>query len=361
MLRRVLLLAVLLSGALAPSAAAAVPPGWVGMLIQDPMFSKGKGFNTERELRVMERAKVGSVRAAFYGWETMPDPDLPPDLSVPDEVVLRSAEHGIRVLPVLLGVPPWAREFPDVTYSAPTAKGRAKYAEVAKAFVRRYGRRGTLWADHPEVEPLPMRTFQIWNEVRLARFWKGKQQRVRGYVKLLKQAYRAIKSLDRRATVIAAGEPGQYPTFVRDLYRYGAKRSFDAIGVHPFTFEVPNVQLILERHRRVLDQHGDRRKPIYITELSWPSAYKKTSFQYGYETTEREQAVKVREAYRMLDRNRRRLKIAGVWWASWVTRDNSKKDSFDYSGLRKYNAKNAVRNKPAYYAFIRTIRRLVAD
>jgi hypothetical protein len=42
-----------------------------------------------------------------------------------------------------------------------------------------------------------------------------------------------------------------------------------------------------------------------------------------------------------------------------VTRDTSKHDSFGYAGLRKYDAKYHVRSKPAFHAFVTTMRRLV--
>lgn len=346
---------------MAPTAAAKVPPDWVGMLVQYPMFSDDADldFDTGRELEVMQRARVGTIRAAFYGWNTMPEKNGPPDLEGTDEVVLESARHDVRVLPVVLGLPTWAREFPKVTYSAPTPRGRAAYAELCRALVRRYGPDGTLWDENPDVDPLPIRHWQLWNEVRLPRFWKGRENRIRGYVRMLRAAYPAIKRQDRGATVVAAGSPGGRPVFVESLYKFGGRRVFDAIGVHPFTYEVSNIKVILERYRRVLDEHGDDDKLMYVTELSWPSAYKKTSFKYGYEVTEAEQAVKLRQGFEMLARYRKPLKIAGVYWASWVTRDKSKHDSFDYSGLRKYDAKGRVTAKPALRAFVKEIRKLV--
>jgi hypothetical protein len=305
----------------------------------------------------MHSARVGTVRIAFYGWESQPTEDAPIDLSRSDNLILAAARRGMRVLPVLVGSPPWARQDPKISFSAPTAKGRAAYVALCQAMVRRYGPKGTLWTESPYVKPQPVRQWQIWNEPDGDHFWH-ETPRLPAYAKLLSAAYPAIKALDPTATVILAGFPGDGSVQVKKLYDLGVGDRFDAVASHPFTFKVSNVQKLLERFRSVLAAHKDSAKPIYVTELSWPSAYRKTQHPYGFEVTEAEQAVKVRQAYTMLARQRKRLHIAGAFWSSWITRDRPATYSFHYAGLRRLNRDNSVTAKPAYRAFVKVIRRI---
>lgn len=354
-LRRVLVAAALVFAVATTTAAAKVPAGWVGMLAEPPLFDKQ--VKLDRELRIMRNARVGTVRIAFYGFDAQPVEEGPIDLSRSDKLILAAAKRGLRVLPVVLGSPAWARKDPKIDFSSPTQKGRDAYVALCQAMVRRYGPGGTLWAENPSVTPLPVRQWQIWNEPDGQHFWQ-ETPRLPAYAKLLAAAYPAIKALDPGATVILAGFPGDGSIQLEKLYKLGVGDRFDAVASHPFTFEVANVRKLLERFRSVLTAHRDAQKPLYVTELSWPSAYKKTKHPYGFEVTEAEQAVKVRQAYTMLARQRKRLNIAGAFWASWITRDRRGAYPFDFAGLRRLNRDDSVTAKPAYRAFVEVIRRI---
>jgi hypothetical protein len=55
-------------------------------------------------------------------------------------------------------------------------------------------------------------------------------------------------------------------------------------------------------------RNGDRRRPIWPTELTWSSAKgRKTPLTQNWETTEAGQAARLREAYRLYVRARRSL------------------------------------------------------
>ncbi len=354
-LRRVLVAAVVVFAAATSPVAAKVPAGWVGMLAEPPMFDKGVPL--DKELRTMANARVGTVRIAFYGWESQSVKGAPTDLTRSDKLILAAAKRGLSVLPVLVGSPAWARQHENIDFSAPTAEGRYAYAVLCHEFVARYGPNGTLWADHPEVTPKPVRRWQIWNEPQGEHFWY-ETPRLPAYAKLLEAAHTAIKEVDPGATVILAGFPGDGSKPLQRLYDLGAGDAFDAVASHPFTFKVANVKELLKRYRAVLKANGDAKKPVYVTELSWPSAYGKTRHPYGFEVTEAEQAVKVRQAYTMLARQRKRLRIAGVYWSSWMTKDRPATYSFHYAGLRRLNRSGSVTAKPAYRAFVKVIRRI---
>jgi hypothetical protein len=137
------------------------------------------------------------------------------------------------------------------------------------------------------------------------------------------------------------------------VYRAGGKRWFDVLALHPFTREPAGVLDIIERNRRVMARHGDRRKPVLVTELSWPSSLGKVPSRYGYETDERGQARQLQRGLRALAVNRRRLGIERVYWYTWMTRETSPDYPFDYAGLRRIR-RSGIREKPALGALRRT-------
>jgi polysaccharide biosynthesis protein PslG len=89
------------------------------------------------------------------------------------------------------------------------------------------------------------------------------------------------------------------------LYRAGAKRFFDAVAIHPFTKDksvrvtVDQTLEIVRQVRTQMKRHRDARKPIMLTELTWPAAAGKLpkAAQIGLETTSRGQAARLSAAY----------------------------------------------------------------
>jgi hypothetical protein len=95
-------------------------------------------------------------------------------------------------------------------------------------------------------------------------------------------------------------------------------------------------------------RHGDSGKPLYLSELSWPSSRGQIPVRYGYETGERGQARRLTSALRLLAANRRRLGLRRVYWYTWLTRETSPNYPFDYAGLRRLH-ETRVRSKPALH------------
>ena len=59
---------------------------------------------------------------------------------------------------------------------------------------------------------------------------------------------------------------------------------------------------IVGLNRKVLDRHGAKSKPIWLTELTWSSAKgKKKKLTQNWETTEAGQALRLRQAYRLFE------------------------------------------------------------
>ena len=230
-------------------------------------------------------------------------------------------------------------------------KDPATYAEAMREAVKRYGPRGSLWAQNPGVPRVPVREWQVWNEQMAPWFWVPRPW-APTYVKLLKKAYKAIHKVDRKAKVIAGSlmSYGNYHQWdgIRDMYKNGAKGYFDEVAVHPFTNH-PKSPRIVANHtleivqlvRKVMRKHGEPRKPIAVTEMTWAAALGivPNGALFGMETTASGQAARLKASYRKLARQQRRMHISGVYWFTWATdyvpEGNPTSMSFRFAGLVK--------------------------
>jgi hypothetical protein len=348
---RALVLAVLLSLAAAAPTGAAVPRDWLGVMVDGPMSTGGEQYAGEWPR--MARNGVAGARVGFYWTQGQPLGPGAVDFTAYDATVLAAAREGIAVLPVVVSTPPWARATPDEPASPP--RDPADYASFLTALVGRYGPDGTLWDEHPEIEPQPIRAWQLWNEPNLRIYW-SQQPFAEGYVDLLTAARAALKAADPRARAVLAGLPNGWDA-LRQIYREGGRRSFDIAAIHPYTAKPSNVPRFLRAARRVMRRYGDRRKPLWVTELSWPASKGRMDDPIGIATTERGQAVRLARGLSALARDRRSLRLGRVFWYTWLSQEST--DSvFAWSGLRRLRADGTVVNAKSLRAFRRTAQRL---
>jgi len=317
-------------------AAGKVPFGFFGATVDGPMLSAA--VDPDAELGTMTASGVESVLAEF-GWAVeQPTADRPPDFARTDRIVLAAARRGISVLAVVVYAPGWAAVDPTDVASPPRP---AAYATFLTQLVARYGPRGSLWAEHPDVPRHPVRDWQVWNEPSHEGFW-SRQPFARDYVTLLKAAHRALRAADPGARVILAGLVYKSWDQLEELYAAGARGSFDAISLHPYTRRLSDLLTVLRRNRRTLDDHGDEDVPMLVTELSWPSSQGTIPSRYGFETTPAGQAAHLRAALPRLARERRALGLERVYWFSWMSYDADPAYPFDYAGLRRLTPTGAV-------------------
>jgi hypothetical protein len=201
------------------------------------------------------------------------------------------------------------------------------------ALVRRYGPAGSLWAERPVLPRVPIRDWQIWNEPNLTRYWTS-QPFAKPYVKLLRASRRALRAADPGSRTILAGLPNESWIALRKVYKAGGRGTFDAVALHPYTGRPRNVIKLIEFARREMRRFHDGRKPVWLTELSWPASQGKTEGAPGFVTTEKGQAARLKLALSLLAKARKRLKIQRVVWYTWLSREGSR-NSFDWSGLRR--------------------------
>ncbi len=128
-----------------------------------------------------------------------------------------------------------------------------------------------------------MAAYEIWNEEDEARWWAGGPD-PGAYAQLLKAVYPAVKASEPRAKVVLGGLTGNDFPFLEEVYRAGAKGSFDAVGVHtdtacnvlsPYDFlrgtdnrMIPDSFLAYREVHAAMLANGDD-KPIWMTEMSW--------------------------------------------------------------------------------------------
>jgi hypothetical protein len=352
-MRRALLAVLVAALCLPAGAAAAVPPDFFGVMANGPLDEPS--FALDAESAAMRSDGVQSERMEI-AWDLVEPQKGQYDYALTDRKVLAAARAGIDVLALIVRSPAWAAHHPGQPFSSP--RDPADYAAFATTLVARYGPGGTLWAEHPEVAPRPVRAWQVWNEPNLAVYW-AEQPFMRGYARLLGAAYAAIKQADPGATVVMAGLANFSWRDLGRLFAKGAtKLRFDVAAVHPFSGRPSNAVKIVTLNRQVLDRNGAKRKPIWLTELTWSSAKgKKKNLTKNWETSEAGQALRLRQAYRLFVRARRALRLQRIYWYTWVTVDRDSPNSFDYSGLRTLRPDGSVVDKPAASAFRAVVRR----
>ena len=336
----------------APAQARSVPRGWLGVQADGPLTEPGNPFGPEWSL--MRASGAETVRTAFDWRAAQPAEDGPIDFTAIDAVVAAAAQQRLPVLPVVHRTPAWAAARPgDGPASAP--RGTAAFTRFLTALVGRYGPRGSLWAERPQLPRMPIRAWQIWNEPNLTRYWTA-QPFARPYVKLLRASRRALRAADPGSRTILAGLPNESWIALRRVYRAGGRRAFDAVALHPYTGRPRNVIKLVELARREMRRFHDGRKPVWLTELSWPASKGKTAGAPGFVTTERGQARRLQQSLSLLARARKRLRIQRVVWYTWLSREDSS-NAFDWSGLRRQRG-GAVVSARSLAVFRRAAKRL---
>ena len=339
-----------------------VPRGFYGMTF-DRDVAQASDSVQARHWALMARSGVESARVVFSWREAQPNPWLPPSFDITDAIVERALRTRIRLLPVVLDAPRWARVESERSSSPPY--DRREYVDYVEALVARYGPDGSFWVEHPELPRRPLRDWQIWNEPHLTFGWDTPPHDPDawpwGYLRLLRDSYRAIKAADPGARVVLAGLANASWRYLRTLYDAGARPYFNVVALHAYTRTPRHVLRVIRLNRAEMRRRGDRRKPIWATEISWPAARGKVSQRRNpWARTKRGMARELTRTYRLLVRYRRgrRTGIGRAYWYTWASRyrKNTYPPVFDFSGLFRYDRGRLTR-QPAWIAYVRSARR----
>ena len=357
--------------ALATLVATVVAPASSIAAVPKSPFAQFYGISPATQLDASEverigRARVGTIRSPFYWPSIEPDPPgggggvlpVPPAQSetlhweATDALVRRAAEQRVQVFPFVYGTPDWISSDP----ARPPLDGetaRAEWQDFLRDLVGPYGPRGEFWAENPELAKRPIRDWQLWNEQNSELFWQPAVSPAE-YTDLLQLSAAAIRSADSGAAIVLGGMFGtplrgiEAWTFLEDLYAVpGIEAHFDAYALHPYAPNPRGIRAQIELTRNVLRDAGDRRLPLVVSEIGWP-----TDGPPGYNLVKSPEGQKrmLDKAFRMFLDQRRRWNLERLVWYTW--RDNDVQPDCSvckFSGLfdRELNP------KPAWAKFVR--------
>jgi hypothetical protein len=366
---------LLTEGATTPASAASTasaPKGFFGIVPQTGL--------TEKDIKYMKAGGIETIRWPMLWGAINPTKKGRYNWEVFDPVIEQAALQGLPVLPFIVGSPKWVAK-KETTMPIANATQRKAWTAFLKAAVARYGPGGEFWALHspaainaekekeatgpvyelagahltPIPKPMPIRTWQIWNEANF--FYFAFPVSPTNYAKLLKQSTPVIKAADPGAKVIltglfgepTAGAPRGMPSyeFLEQLYQVpNIKSYFDGIALHPYAIDSEQLEELVERFHQVTVENEDR-VPLYITEMGWGSQndFHIDAFEHGVQG----QVEELKSAYTYLLENRTKLDLKAVYWFSW--KDLPESCAFcDSVGFFKSGA--GFRAKPAWRAFV---------
>lgn len=318
---------------------------------------------TEKDVEYMKAGGIDAIRWPLPWGGVQPTKNGGYVWTGFDEIVELAARQGLQVLPFVYSTPRWiSRKYTKLPVDS--AQARGAWTAFLKAAVERYGPGGDFWDEHapgvvqyePAIgRPLPIRTWQIWNEANFFYFaYPASPQR---YAKLVRISSPAIKRVDPSAKVLLTGLFGE-PTasgprgmdatdFLAALYRAGLKSKFDGVALHPYAADAETLEELVEALHEVIVEHRDRGVPFYITEMGWGSQnnFQQVAFEQGIQG----QVTQLEDSYRYLLENRRRLNLKQVYWFSWKDLPDSC-NFCDSVGLFRSGPK--FKPKPAWRAFV---------
>ena len=337
-----------------------VPHGFYGVM-WDRAATDAPDADQEAQWALMASSGVESVRTVFEWALVQPQPGVT-DFAYTDRLVGLAASHGIKLVPVVRTTPSWAAANPAAPGAPP--QHPSDYATFMTELIARYGPKGSYWVEHPELPKLPVRTWQIWNEPHLNLWWntdgRSPNAWAREYAELLKTAKAAIDQSDPGATVVLAALADYAWKHLARLNRFKIGRYYDVAAINLFTSRPSNVIRGVRYFRRVMRHGGARRKPVWLTEATWPAGKGRVSrpqaaWQRAWYTTDQGMADRVGGIYKLAAKYRRKLRIGKVVWYTWSSAyfDN---DLFDYSGLIRFSG-GEYEARPALEAYAASARR----
>jgi hypothetical protein len=273
-----------------------------------------------------------------------------------DAFVGRLAIQRIRVVPAVWGNPDWlAGSGSTPPIGGPAAENA--WRNFLKALVARYRPGGTYWTTvyrqryGPSAKPLPIQSWQIWNEPNLQKYFAPTPSPGK-YARLVQISHDAIASRDPAAKVVLAGLSGNGDdvdawSFLNTFYTFsGIKNKFDVAALHPYAATLNRVRDVIQRVRNVMKNRGDAATPLWLTEIAWGSA---PPDQFGLNKGPAGQRQMLYSAYRMILQNRTSWNLQRVFWYHW-------RDPLDVNAQCSFCATAGLLNhnrtpKPAYTTF----------
>jgi hypothetical protein len=318
-------------------------------------FGIVQGQLDDQDLEGMEAARVRTERFEL-GWKRLEPSQGSYRWDRSDDFIGRLASHGIRPFPFVWMSPPWVTDNP-ARPPLDSPQDVQAWQEFLKAAVGRYGPGGSYWAtDYRQrygvgATPLPIQSWQIWNEPNLTKYFAPEPSPGK-YAHLLQISHNAIKNRDPKARIVLAGMPGNGDltawTFLNSLYSVaGIKNYFDAAALHPYAPDLDRQRQAIQNVRAVMRSRGDGATPLWLTELAWGSA---PPDRFGINKGLTGQAQMLSGSYKMILNNRTAWNVQRLFWLLWRDPATLKAGTCSFcgsAGLLRYDRTP----KPAYSTF----------
>jgi hypothetical protein len=263
-------------------AMASVPDDYFGVNGQGVFYEPSDQWDAQLAAMAAGGLQVVRTDASWDSAEPRP-PDASTgqhtyDWSKLDAEVAALSRHDLRWYPILDYSAPWAAQAPGDPFSAPARV--SDYVAWAQALAERYGRGGSFWQDHPELSPLPVTAYEVWNEENSDHFWHPQAGAPEAYADLYAATRAVLHQVDPAARVVVGGlalvntgvtDPSQ---FIQRMYahRPDLRTGVDAVGFHPYALDATGVLGTVAAFRSTLDALGATSVPIEITEIGWTTA-----------------------------------------------------------------------------------------
>jgi hypothetical protein len=246
------------------------------------------------------------------------------DWSFDDRIAGDLAAHGLRWLPIIDYSAPWAQSIPGRDHSPPASV--SDYAAYAGAFASRYGPGGTFWKDNPKLTPLPVGSYEIWNEPDNPAFWFPIPDAF-AYDKLYLAARTAIKQAHADAQVLVGGlvHPSAFLAAMVATDP-GVAQQIDAVAIHPYAATPARVLEGVRAARFAMRADGLGGVPLYVTEFGWTTIpgrfpHKSTATRAKY----------IEQTLASLGHTD--CGVAGAFLYAWVTPPTDPADPQDWFGI----------------------------
>lgn len=352
-----------LSALAAAAALTVIPASGMGAIaaLQDDRLAATPLADIPARLDLAKATGVRVARVDLFWNEIAPtqpanpkDPNDPAyDWRTSDAKIQGYRDRGITVLISVYSSPSWAtggRVVPDRQYNA-YAPNPGTYGPFMEAVAKRYS--GTF-TPPGATAPLPrIRLIEVWNEPGIREFLRNANgsSQVPTYLRLLREAYPAVKRANKEAIVIAGvasprssdgdGNVGSR-TWLRRIARSPLSIKFDAYSQHiypgtpplkrtkalPIWFSINEIlgELDARRAREIRAARGTARrnlirKPkmkLYITEAGYTTAA--TPFRQT-RVTEAQQATYMRQIFNH-PQVRGNKRVPAIFWFNFQDNPN---------------------------------------
>ena len=245
-----------------------------------------------------------------------------------DNFIGQLASHGIRPLPFLWGSPTWVGSGAIAQPPLNSAADQAAWKDFLTRAVSRYGPGGTYWGApyHSKygasAVPLPVQSWQIWNEPNLKKFFTPRASvaaSAQKYASLVKISHDAIKAKDPKAQIVLAGMPGFGDSkawiFLDNIYAVaGIKNYFDVTALHPYARDINEFRTEVSMFRTSMTNHGDGATPMWLTEWGWGSG---PPDQFGHNVGITGQQKMLSDSVKLILQQRTAWNIQRMYWFLW--------------------------------------------